>query len=262
MFKIDNKKMTQLALKKIDFMQQSTIRYLVLSALAGIYVGFGIILVFSIGAPFTVQNPSFVKLIMGASFGVALTLVIFAGSELFTGNNMICLIGGMSKRGIWGKVFAIFFYSYIGNLIGSLFLAFLAVKSGIFSASPQNEFILKTVDLKMNLGFTELFIRGILCNWLVCLAVWTSSRTENDMAKIALIFWCLFAFVGSGFEHSVANMTLLGIGMFLPHTETISINGFIWNQSIVTLGNIIGGGMFVGLTYWFISPYQDAESVR
>lgn len=262
MFKIDHEKITQLALKKIDFMEQSRIRYLVLSALAGIYVGFGILLVFSIGAPFAAQNPSFVKLIMGASFGVALTLVIFAGSELFTGNNMVCLIGGMSRRKIWDKVFAIFFYSYVGNLAGSLFLAFLAVKSGIFSTSPQSEFVLKAVEMKMNLGFTELFIRGILCNWLVCLAVWTSARTTNDMAKIALIFWCLFAFVGSGFEHSVANMTLLGIGMFLPHPETISINGFIWNQSIVTLGNIIGGGIFVGLAYWFISPYQDVESVR
>ena len=110
--------------------------------------------------------------------------------------------------------------------------------------------------LKMNLPARELFIRGVLCNWLVCLAVWTSARATGDAAKILLIFWCLFAFVGSGFEHSIANQSLLGLALFLPHEAGVSWVGFVWNQTWVILGNIIGGGVFVGTLYWMASPVR------
>ena len=110
--------------------------------------------------------------------------------------------------------------------------------------------------LKMNLPAWELFIRGVLCNWLVCLAVWTSARATGDAAKILLIFWCLFAFVGSGFEHSIANQSLLGLALFLPHEAGVSWVGFVWNQTWVILGNIIGGGVFVGTLYWMASPVR------
>ena len=108
----------------------------------------------------------------------------------------------------------------------------------------------------MALPAWELFIRGVLCNWLVCLAVWTSARATGDAAKILLIFWCLFAFVGSGFEHSIANQSLLGLALFLSHEAGVSWVGFVWNQTWVILGNIIGGGVFVGTLYWMASPVR------
>lgn len=248
--------MVQTSVKKIEYQQRSPGGYLILSALAGVYLGLGICLIFSIGAPFAADGGIALKLVMGASFGIALTLVIFAGSELFTGNNMVCTIGALSRAITWMDVTRLLIWSFIGNLAGSLAVAWLVAQSGVLSKPPQTDLLMKVAAAKMSLPAWELFIRGILCNWLVCLAVWTASRTTNDVAKIMLIFWCLFAFVGSGFEHSIANQSILGIALMLPHPEAISWVGFAWNQAFVVLGNIVGGGVFVGGAYWFVSPFR------
>jgi len=105
----------------------------------------------------------------------------------------------------------------------------------------------------------HLLIKGILCNMLVCLAVWTSARAKDDAAKIMLIFWCLFAFIGSGFEHSIANMTVIGIGRFVS-PETVQWSHFWHNMIPVTLGNIIGGAFCIGAAYWFVANKQLNES--
>jgi nitrite transporter NirC len=227
----------------------------VLSALAGVYVGFGIALIFSIGGPLATAGSPIVKLVMGVSFGIALTLVIFAGSELFTGNNMTGVIGGLSRSLTWAQVAQLNVWSWVGNLVGSLVLAWLVVESGVLSKGPQAELVGNVAAMKMSLPAWELFLRGLLCNWLVCLAVWTSGRTTNDAAKIMLIFWCLFAFIGTGFEHSVANQSLLGMALFLPHGNAITWAGYWYNQFYVVLGNLFGGGLFVGGLYWLASPY-------
>jgi len=252
----DHERIAGVAKKKVGFLDTSLGGYLVLSAMAGIYLGFGIALIVSLGAPLAAAGSPMVKLVMGASFGIALTLVIFAGSELFTGNNMVGAIGGLSRSVTWGQVFQLNFWSWFGNLIGSLALAWLVVESGVFAKGPTSEMIQKVAGVKMSLGPWELFVRGILCNWLICLAVWTSGRTTNDAAKIMLIFWCLFAFIGIGFEHSIANQSFLGMALFLPHEAAVSWAGFWYNQFFVVLGNIVGGGMFVGGLYWFVSPYR------
>jgi nitrite transporter len=252
----DHERIAGVAKKKSGFLDTSLGGYLVLSAMAGIYLGFGIALIFSLGAPLAAAGSPEVKLVMGASFGVALTLVIFAGAELFTGNNMIGVIGGLSRSVTWGQVFQLNFWSWFGNLIGSLALAWLVVESGVFAKGPTAEMIQKVAGVKMSLGPWELFVRGILCNWLICLAVWTTGRTTNDAAKIMLIFWCLFAFIGIGFEHSVANQSFLGMALFMPHEGAVSWAGFWYNQLFVVLGNIVGGGVFVGGLYWLVSPYR------
>src|SRR5205814_3202162 len=125
---------------------------------------------------------------------------------------------------------------------------------------PQRTFIENTAAAKMSLPFGAALARGILANWLVCLAVWCSMRTTNDVAKIVLIFWCLFAFIGAGFEHSIANMTLLGIALFQPHGEAISWAGYVQNLVPVTLGNIVGGAVLVGGLYWFAAPVKAAAT--
>lgn len=252
----DHERITQAAIKKKDYLQRSLPGYLILSAFAGIYLGFSIALIFSVGAPFVAVASPAAKLVMGASFGIALTLVIFAGAELFTGNNMVGAIGGLSGGIGWMDVALLNFWSWAGNLLGSLGLAWLVAQSGVMSKPPQIDVILKVAAMKMGLSEWELFLRGILCNWLICLAVWTSGRTSNDAAKILLIFWCLFAFIGIGFEHSVANQSFLGMALFLPHGQDVSWGGFWYNQFYVVLGNIVGGGIFVGALYWLVSPYR------
>ena len=252
----DHERIATVAVKKKDYLAKSVMRYVVLSAMAGVYLGFGIALIFSIGGPLAAAGSPAVKLVMGVSFGIALTLVIFAGSELFTGNNMVGAIGGLSKSITWGEVAQINFWSWAGNLIGSLALAWLVVQSGVISKAPQTDLIQKVAAMKMSLGPWELFLRGILCNWLICLAVWTAGRTSNDSAKIMLIFWCLFAFIATGYEHSIANQSFLGMALFLPHEDAVNWGGFWYNQLWVVLGNIVGGGGFVGALYWLASPYK------
>jgi nitrite transporter NirC len=242
--------------KKNGLLGTSLPRYLVLSGLAGAYVGLGIALIFAIGAPLWAAQSPFLKVVMGASFGVALTLVIFAGSELFTGNAMVLTVGALSRRSSWMQLASVWGWSYIGNLIGSLALAWLIAQSGALVGDPQRGFIENVAGTKMALPFGAALARGILANWLVCLAVWCSMRTTSDVAKIILIFWCLFAFIGAGFEHSIANMTLLGVALFQPHGDAITWAGYLQNLVPVTLGNIIGGAILVAGLYWFSSPVK------
>jgi nitrite transporter NirC len=259
MVEADINRFSESSEKKIGYMQKSPMGYLMLSALAGVYLGFGIVLIFSVGGPIAqAGGAAYLKLIMGACFGIALSLVIFAGSELFTGNNMVFSIGTLSKKVGSGPVLVLFVLCFIGNLIGSVFLGWLVVMGGSLTSGAK-DLILQVASQKMNLSGGEAFIRGILCNWLVCLAVWCSSRTQSDTAKLVMIFWCLFAFIASGFEHSIANQTLLSMAMFLPHGADISLLGFIHNQFYVVAGNIVGGGIMVGMVYWFAGSYHPKK---
>jgi nitrite transporter NirC len=238
-------------------------QYLVLSALAGAYVGLGIVLIFAIGAPLQASGSGATRAVMGASFGVALTLVIFAGSELFTGNNLVMTVGTLSGTVTPGALARVWAASFVGNLAGGLLLALATASSGVLSRTPSREFVLSVVAAKMSAPVMELFFRGVLCNVLVCLAVWMGLRTKDETARLVLIFWCLFAFIGAGFEHSVANMTLLGIGLFLPHDPAlVSWAGFARNLTIVTAGNIVGGALLVGLPYWYVAQGQRRVAVR
>ena len=173
-------------------------------------MGFGVCLIFSVGAPFFAQGSAALNLVMGVSFGIGLTLVIFAGSELFTSNTMVCTIGALSRAIAWKYVGWIFVWSFIGNLAGSLAVAWLIAQSGVVSKAPQVDLFMNVAELKMAVPAWELFSRGVLCNMLVCLAVWMAARTTNETAKIMVLFWGVFAFVGSGFEHSIANQSALG----------------------------------------------------
>lgn len=114
---------------------------------------------------------------------------------------------------------------------------------------------------KMSAAPVALLARGVLCNWLVCLAVWMSARTKSDAAKCILIFWCLFAFIASGFEHSVANMTLFSVVLFAPHPAAITIGGMFYNLLWVSLGNIIAGGLFMAAGYWRASGKAETQPV-
>ncbi|HEY3118095.1 MAG TPA: formate/nitrite transporter family protein [Chloroflexota bacterium] len=244
--------------KKMDLLGGSLARYIALSMLAGAYVGLGIALIFAIGAPLAAAQSPFTKVIMGACFGIALSLVIFAGSELFTGNTMVNTIGALTGKTKWSDLGWIWTWSYIGNLAGSLALAWLISQSGSLGAEPQRGFVESVAAAKMALPFSAALAKGILANWLVCLAVWCATRTTNDVAKLIMIFWCLFGFIGAGYEHSVANMTLLGLALFQPHGDAVSWAGFVNNLVPVTLGNIIGGAVLVGGLYWFASPVKLA----
>jgi nitrite transporter NirC len=118
--------------------------------------------------------------------------------------------------------------------------------------------IINVAAAKMNAPAVELVARAMLCNWLVCLAIWTSARMTNDTDKCIAIFWCLYAFIASGFEHSVANMTLLSIALMAEHPANVTIAGLGWNLLWVTIGNIVSGAGIMGLGYWAASRTSAA----
>ncbi|MFW5809164.1 MAG: formate/nitrite transporter family protein [Halanaerobium sp.] len=257
MYRENIEKVGNAAIKKVNYMEANKLKYIIFSAFAGAFVGLGIMLIFSIGAPLNAAGSPFTKFVMGVSFAVALILVLFAGSELFTGNNLIMTVGWLDKKISTVSMLKLWFYCYLGNLIGSIFTAWMIFRSGLISTAPTSDFILSASAAKMTAPAGELFFRGVLCNILVCLAVWTAIKAKNEMAKLTLIFWCLFAFIGSGFEHSIANMTLLAMALMIPHPAVITTGGYIYNLAFVTAGNFVGGAVLIGGLYWFASSGQQ-----
>ena len=145
----------------------------------------------------------------------------------------------------------------MGGVIG----AFLYVYSGAASGKSDyiGEFIVEQVAIKMATPGGQLFLRGLLCNILVCLATWMCYKLKEETAKILMIFWCLFTFITAGFEHSVANMGFLTMGLLLPHDAAVTIAGWFHNIAWVSLGNFVGGVLFVGLPYYFITDKKKAK---
>ena len=251
MFTETKNALSEIAVNKVNFFKKSISRYLLASIWAGAYVGFGIFLIMTIGGIGEAQSFPFTKVFMGISFGIALSLVIMVGSELFTGNNLILTVGALDKKITWKQTTNLWFFSFIGNFIGSFIVGYLFVKTNIYG-SETGEFILSIASKKMSADISVLFVKGILCNILVCLAVLCSVKLKSESAKLIMIFWCLFAFITSGFEHSIANMSIFAMALFMTHSDPVSIYGMMYNLIPVTLGNIVGGALLLGASYYYL----------
>lgn len=246
---------------------------LLLGILAGAYIGFGGMLAATVTfdmAP--IFGIGFTKFMTGSVFSLGLMLVIIAGAELFTGNNLMVssvmakeiTIGRMLER--WGLV-------YVANFIGSILVALIFVLSGLWKTGggELGEAAVRVAYGKVTLPFVEALIRAIGCNWLVCLAVWMAMAARQTIGKIFAIFFPIMGFVAIGFEHSVANMYFIPTGLFLQAFHDVSLPTgasqgvltwgafFVKNLVPVTIGNIIGGGVFVAMSYWsaYLRPAGD-----
>ncbi|MEX2716698.1 MAG: formate/nitrite transporter family protein, partial [Candidatus Sigynarchaeota archaeon] len=194
-----------------------------LAILAGIYIGFGAILATTVGMGWPTSGDwatSGVKnFLMGSVFSVGLILVVLAGAELFTGNNLIS-IALCSKKVKLGHVLKSWIVVWIGNFAGSLLLAAIFFGTGLWKKnptelSPVGINAVTIASVKANLSFMDVLFRGILCNILVCLAVWISISSKEAVGKILAIYFPIMAFVAMGFEHSIANMYFIPIGLFI-----------------------------------------------
>lgn len=234
------------AAAKAGMLRKNPLGYFLLSALAGAYIGFGILLSFTVSG--TLGAMPFTKIAMGLSFGVALSLVVLAGAELFTGNAFVMFNGLRLKIVTAGDVLKLWVVCYLGNWAGAIILSllFLAAAGPVGATGKA---LAAAAAMKMSLPPLVLFARGILCNVLVCLAVWCGFRTKNDVAKLIMVFWCLYAFFTCGFEHSIANMTVLTVGMLAPFDAAVSLSGYAYNLFFVTLGNIVGAVLFLSIPY-------------
>ncbi len=249
----------ELAGNKAQSLKDDPRGFAVSAMMAGAYVGVGIILIFSVGQT---ADESVRNLIMGASFGIALTLVVFAGSDLFTGHAMYATMGRLTGSCTSVNMLSCWAATWIGNLVGSVALAVLFVTGGggVVLESGGNDLIHAVAAKKMSGTAAELTARGMLCNWLVCLALWAGARTKDDTAKCIIIFWCLFAFIAAGFEHSVANMTVFSIALLSEHPSSVTVVGAGHNLFWVSIGNLISGAIVMGLGYWIIAGRPTFEA--
>ena len=242
----------------------SIVNVVILGVLAGVYIGFGAALATLVGYDAAANlglGPS--KILIGSVFSVGLILVIIAGAELFTGNNlMIASVLGreygparLATR--WGVVYA-------ANFVGAVLLAYMMYQSGLWKAASGGvgAKAVAIAHAKVNLAFGEAFFRGVGCNWLVCLAVWMALAAKDIGGKVLVIFFPIMAFVALGYEHCVANMYFIPMGLFLKGTASAAglpgadLASLTWGRFLmvnllpVTLGNIVGGAVFVGSLYW------------
>ena len=243
------------AVSKIENFKRNPTGYFISTMMAGAYVGLGAILILTLGNE---ADPASRKLIMGSFFGISLTLIIFAGAELFSGHTMYMTFAFFYKKINAFTVIKDWIICWYGNLFGAMLLSILFVVGGGGGwFDDPGSLVHSVASAKMNSGIIELIARAALSNWLICLAIWVSSKTDNDAAKCILIFWCLFAFVAVGFEHGIANMTVFTISMLGDHPADVTILGGIYNLLWVSVGNVIGGAGFIGIAYYLTSPDED-----
>lgn len=231
---------------KLSFLQT-----LMLSILAGAFIAFGALFyTFVITGSGLGFGPT--RMLGGIAFSTGLILVVVGGAELFTGNNLI-VMAWADRKVTHGELLRNWFLVYIGNLIGALGTVFLVVMSGVLALGDGavSDTAVAIAESKLSLSFSEAFFRGILCNVLVCLAVWLCFSARTVVSKILAIVFPVSAFVALGFEHSIANMYLIPIGYFAG-SDTVTAMGLLMNLIPVTLGNIVGGSALVALTYWII----------
>lgn len=278
---------------------------IVLGILAGAYIGFGANLATTIGHDVpTYLGNGFGQFIFGAVFSTGLMLVVIGGAELFTGNNMFMMIGALNGNNTWGDLIKNWIIIWLANFAGSLLLVYIIAGGfygffdgvaavGLFKGSVGAK-SLAIAKGKLELTWMAAFLRAILCNWLVCMAVWLALASKDVVGKVFGIFFPIMAFVASGFEHSVANMFFIPLGILVSHIPGIvdvaaktvvtaamtpeaataavaafktSVAGTVtWGNFIVknlipvTLGNIVGGAIFVAGVYWYsyIMPQSKA----
>ena len=225
------------------------IAYLVQAALAGSYIGIAVVLMVSAAGGLSVAGSPWTKLVQGLVFGVALTLVFVAGGELAT-SNMMTLPQGVMRRAIgWRPAAGTLAFSFVGNMVGAGIFAAMVYGSGVLApGTPAGKMIASMLVTKSEEPSGQLFWRGVLCNMLVCLAMWSAMRLKSEGAKLFVIFWCLLAFITSGFEHVVANMTTFSFGL-LAGLPGATLAEYGHNLLFVGLGNLVGGAIVVGAAY-------------
>jgi formate transporter len=236
-------------------------RVLVSSFLGGAYIAFGALVAITVSSGL---DPAvwgtLPTLFMGAAFTLGLVLVLIAGSDLATGNMMLVPLGAMRGKISVGDVAKNLTLVLVGNLAGAVFVAFfLAVQTGVIGEAGSEGSALLTYERLTGIAegkatahtAWETFLRGVGCNWLVCLAVWMSLAATTVSGKILAIFFPIMAFVAMGFDHVVANMFFVPAAIFAG-VPGIGWDDALWNWLLAGSGNLVGAVLFVSTSYWYL----------
>lgn len=254
----------------------STFQLFSLGVLAGAFVAIGAFFSTTVSAGAGAMPYGYTRLLMGLAFSVGLVLIVVGGAELFTGNTLI-MMAWASRKVTTLELLRNWFIVYTGNFAGSVATAGLVFLSGqyTFGGGAVGKAILSIGLAKLNFTFPQAVFLGVLCNALVCLAVWLTYSAITTTDKILAIVFPITAFVVAGFEHSVANMYFLPIALFVRQFDPayagkiatdagLVLDRLTWGNFLlhnllpVTIGNIIGGGVMVGMVYWMIYLWKRA----
>lgn len=253
MFTSEYTALSSAAVAKKELFTKNPLGFFVSSMVAGMFISFGSFIAMCIGGFSTAAGSDMTKFLVSFTFAAALSLVVMAGCELFTGNNLVLSAGAFKKKITWGDAVKLWIVCYLGNFVGSWIMVLLFELTNICGNPDIAAFFANTSSSKMGLTPMAQFTRGILCNICVCLAVWCATKLKSESGKLIMIVWCILIFMICGFEHSIANMSILGVGLLHPCEQMLTLGGYFQNLLFVTLGNMVGGIVFVSVPYLIIS---------
>lgn len=240
------------AAKKLNFFKKLP-RYFVYACMAGCFCSIGMALAYSLAGGFYASEAlhGAYKFVIGATFTLSFTMIIFAGAELFTGNVLVFTIALLGKKVTLVESLRLIVFCYCANLIGASLMGWIVSQTGLL-AGEMGSLLVDSAAAKMSLSFAHAFFRGVMCNILVCLGIWCVGKLKSEIAKMIVLFWVVLGFAGPGYEHSIANAGIFTMAMLAPQaTEALTLAGACHNLLPVTLGNLLGGAVFVGWVYWF-----------
>lgn len=243
-------------LKKMRMMENELGEYLLRSIMAGLYLGVIVFLYWSLSH--NLSSSPFGKVVASLFFGVGLFVIIFTNSELFTSNNMYLTVTSLAQKTSWKQTARLWAICYLGNLLGSILIALLLAGAGSLAALPIDHALYVGALHKIQMSSSEIFFKGILANWIVCLAVWVSFQVKEDIAKLMVIILIVFVFLYLGGEHSIANLATFS--MALLGRGEIDLLGVAHNLLWSTTGNIVGGGFVVGFNCWYLNQKTQAKA--
>lgn len=252
--------MAEVAGLKKSALLTSPVRLLLLSILAGAFIALGGALSVVVGSGMPSEVPGLQKLASGLMFPIGLVLVVVLGAELFTGNNALLIPGLMSRKISWGRLWAQWGAVYVGNFVGALFFAYVLFHLAGLDQTPYiGKAISGIAETKTSLSPLAIICKAIGANWCVCLAVWLALAGRTLVDKVVGCWIPVMAFVALGFEHCIANMFFIPAGMFAGAEVTLNdfvVGNLIWS----TIGNIIGGAIFVGAVHTWLHREQQKTS--
>lgn len=254
MTRVDIETIASAGAAKLEYSKTQPVRYLSRAAMAGAFIMTGSVFSTLAAAWFYVDHPGVAKLLGAASFSTALILIVLLGGELFTGTNFVMGVSLYeNKVNVLGAL-RIWVFAYIGNFIGIFLLALIIVGSGA-SGSLFSSYLAVTVPGKLAGTWYALLLKGVMCNFLVCMGVYAGLKLKSESGKCIAILVVITTFVLAGFEHSVANMATFSLyALLVPGAD---FGGILWNMLWVTLGNIIGGAVLLGLPVWMSAEPKE-----
>lgn len=238
----DVQKVSNAAKAKSDLLNSHFGKYFLRAVMAGFFIIAAMIFSNVVGNVFAGESTAWGKFLSAIVFSMAVLLISLIGGELFTGNNFVMAFGAFDKKVSWKEVCKVWLVSYIGNFVGCAILGLIFVLAG---ASGTDGYYAGFIPNKLALDAGTMFFRAILCNFFVCLGVLSGIKCKEEAAKIPMIIFCISAFVISGFEHCVANMGNFFVAYLL--VPGLSLTAMLRSMAIVTLGNIVGGAIFLAL---------------